>query len=300
MTMVPMDERQGWIWLDGRMVPWQDAKIHFLTHGLHYGSAVFEGERAYGGRVFHLERHGRRLANSAAIMDMALPFEPAAIDAAAAEVVRANGLKDAYVRRLAWRGSEQIMVGAPGSRIHVAVAAWTLGTYFDPEAKLQGIRLAMADWRRPPPECIPCKAKASGLYMICTLSRHAAERAGYADALMLDWRGQVAEATGANVFFVEDGALHTPVPDCFLDGITRQTVIGLARRRGVEVVERTIMPAEIAGFDGCFLTGSAAEITAVGEIAGTRFPVPALVRQLAGDYTALVRAEGKEVLSDAA
>ncbi len=289
MSLVPYDDRDGVIWLDGAMVPWREAKLHVLSHALHYASAVFEGERAYGGRVFKLAEHSERLLESARILDMTLPYSAAEIDAATREVLAANKIVDGYVRPIAWRGSEQMGVAAQDVTIHVAIAAWEWGAYFGDEA-LRGIRLGTAPYRRPSPETAPVKSKAAGLYMICTLARHKVQAAGYTDALMLDWRGRVAEATGANIFLVFDGALHTPTPDCFLDGITRRTIMDLARRRGIEVVERAIMPDEIAKADEVFLTGTAAEVTPVSEIDDHRFQVGPITRRMVEDYAALVRA----------
>jgi len=283
------DRFEGEIWYDGEFVPWEDAKLHVLSHGLHYASAVFEGERSYGGEIFKLEEHTDRLFFSAETLDMKIPFTREQINEACREALRRNGLVDAYVRPIAWRGSEMMAVSAQKTTIHVAIAVWQWPSYFDPEIKLKGIRLDMSEWRRPDPRTIPAKAKAAGLYMICTLSKHAAERKGYQDALMLDWRGQVAEATGANVFFVKDGKLHTPTPDCFLDGITRRTVMDLARRRGIEIVERAIMPEEMEGFEQCFLTGTAAEVTPVSEIGPYRFEVGEITKTLMNDYMEEVR-----------
>jgi branched-chain amino acid aminotransferase len=298
MSMLPMDERDGAIWLDGTLVPWRDARIHVLSHGLHYASAVFEGERVYGGRVFELAAHGRRLLRSCAIMDMECPYGAAALDQAAIAVVRANGIEDGYLRRIAWRGSEQLRVAARATRIHVAIATWPWPRYFAGDA--EGLRLALGDWRRPAPDTAPVLAKASCLYAIGTLAKHAAERAGCDDALLLDWRGRVAEATGANVFFIQEGVLHTPVPDAFLDGITRQTVIGLARARGLEVVERVIMPDELSTFEACFLTGSAAEVAPVRQIGPHRFAPSPITRQLVDDYAALVRQPTADMAQPAA
>ncbi len=283
------DRFEGEIWYDGAFVPWQDAKLHVLSHGLHYASAVFEGERAYGGEIFKLEEHTDRLFFSAEMLDMKIPFTREEINAACREALKRNDLVDAYVRPIAWRGSEMMAVSAQKTTIHVAIAVWQWPSYFDPEIKLKGIRLDISDWRRPDPRTIPAKAKAAGLYMICTLSKHAAERKGYQDALMLDWRGQVAEATGANVFFVREGKLHTPTPDCFLDGITRRTVMDLARRRGIEIVERAIMPEEMESFEQCFLTGTAAEVTPVSEIGPYRFEVGEITKTLMNDYMEEVR-----------
>ncbi len=288
----PFDQFEGEIWHDGAFVPWEEAKLHVLSHGLHYASAVFEGERAYGGEIFKLEEHTDRLFSSAEMLDMQIPFSREEINEACKEALRRNDLVDAYVRPIAWRGSEMMAVSAQKTKIHVAIAVWQWPSYFDPEIKLKGIRLDISEWRRPDPRTIPAKAKAAGLYMICTLSKHTAERKGYQDALMFDWRGQVAEATGANVFFVQGGVLHTPTPDCFLDGITRRTVIDLARRRGIEVVERAIMPEEMEGFEQCFLTGTAAEVTPVSEIGPYRFEVGGITRTLMDDYMAEVRPKG--------
>lgn len=288
MAGVPFDQLDGHIWYDGVMVPWADAKVHVLSHGLHYASSVFEGERAYGGEIFKLREHTERLHRSAHLLGFDIPYSVETIDAACVELLAKQGLKDAYVRPIAWRGSEMMGVAAQSNTIHLAIAIWQWPSYFDPEQKLKGIRLDMADYCRPDPRTIPCESKAAGLYMICTLSKHAAEAKGYADALMLDWRGQVAEATGANVFFVKEGKIHTPTPDCFLDGITRRTVIDLAKRRGIEVVERVIMPEEMAEFEECFLTGTAAEVTPVSEIGPYNFVVGDIPRQLIKDYEAEV------------
>jgi len=289
---VPFDQRDGDIWMDGVFVPWKDAKLHVLSHGLHYASCVFEGERAYGGEIFECEAHTDRLFASAKAMGFELPYSPAAINAAKRETLARTGLADAYVRPVAWRGSEMMGVSAQQNTIRVAIAVWPWPSYFDPAALERGIRLDMADWRRPDPASAPCHAKAAGLYMICTLSKHAAEAKGYADALMLDYRGHVAEATGANVFFVKDGRIHTPTPDCFLDGITRRTVIRLARERGLEVVERTILPDELDGFEECFLTGTAAEVTPVGEIGPYSFTVGEITRSLVKAYKVAVQPKG--------
>ncbi|MBN8920098.1 MAG: branched-chain amino acid aminotransferase, partial [Rhizobiales bacterium] len=264
------DQRDGVIWYDGKLVPWADAKLHVLSHGLHYASCVFEGERAYGGQIFKCTEHSERLKQSARVLDFEIPFSAAEIDAAKRLVLEKNGLADAYVRPVAWRGSEMMGVSAQHNMIHLAIATWEWPSYFDPAERLKGIRLALADYRRPDPRTAPVLAKAAGLYMICTISKHRAERDGYADAMMLDWEGRVAECTGANIFFVKDGKIHTPTADCFLDGITRKTVIELARRRGIEVNERRIQPDELTGFSECFITGTAAEVTAVSEIADWR------------------------------
>ena len=279
MSLIPFNDRDGFIWFNGKLVPWREAQIHVLSHGLHYASVVFEGQRAYNGEIFKLKEHTARLFNSARILDFEIPYTEDEINAACNEVMKANNLPDGYFRPVAWRGPEQMGVAAQATKTHVAIAGWEWPSYFDPQLRDKGIRLDMAEWHRPAPNCAPTAAKASGLYMICTLSKHAAERKGYNDALMLDYRNQVAEATGANVFFVQDGKLHTPVPDCFLDGITRRTVVGLAQKRGIEIVERAIQPDEMASFEQCFLTGTAAEVTAVGEITKT----------LRSDYEQLVR-----------
>lgn len=289
MSLIPFDAREGTIWYDGAMVPWKDAKIHVLSHGLHYGSSVFEGERAYGGRIFKSREHAERLLRSAELLDFRIPYTADAIEAAKDLVLKTSGLTDAYLRPVAWRGSEMMGVAAQNNTIHLAIAAWEWPSYFDPETKMKGIRLDIADYRRPDPRTAPSSSKAAGLYMICTISKHRAENKGYADALMLDWEDNVAECTGANVFFVRDGVLHTPLADRFLNGITRQTVIELARRRGVDVVERRILPAELEGFSECFITGSAAEVTPVSEIGPYRFVPASLTKTLMDDYTAEVQ-----------
>ena len=282
------DQRDGFIWMNGALIPWTDARVHVLTHGLHYASSVFEGERAYAGTIFKLREHTERLIYSAKELGFEIPYAAGEIDAACIETLEANGLVDGYLRPVAWRGSEMMGVSAQNNRINLAIAAWEWPSYFDPEERLEGIRLDMADYRRPSPETAPCHAKAAGLYMICTLSKHAAESKGYADALMLDWRGRVAEATGANVFFVDNGVLHTPEPDCFLDGITRRTVMDLARARGLEIIERAIMPAEMENFSECFITGTAAEVTPVSEIGPYKFTPGDISINLLNDYLALV------------
>jgi len=284
MSIVPFDQREGVIWMNGEFVPWKDAKVHVLTHGLHYGSGVFEGERAYGGEIFKLTEHTQRLFDSAEILDMKIPYTVAEIDAACRETLKKQGFADAYVRPIAWRGSEMMGVAAQNTKINVAIAIWQWPAYFDPTQLEKGIRLDIAEYRRPDPMTAPSKAKAVGLYMICTISKHKAERKGYADALMLDWRGQVAECTGANVFFVKNGEIHTPTPDCFLDGITRRTVISLAQKRQIKVNERAIMPEELKGFEQCFIVGTAAEVTPVGEIGPYKFAVGDLTRTLRSDY----------------
>lgn len=286
------DDRDGVIWFDGKMVPWRDAKIHVLTHALHYASSVFEGARCYGGTVFALSMHSQRLIDSAKILGFDLPWSRAEIDDAVNATVAANNLTDCYVRPVAWRGSEQMGVAAQKTKPHMAIAVWEWGAYYGDAALTKGLRLNIAPWRRPAPYTAPVHAKAAGLYMICTMSKHAAADAGYDDALMLDWRGQVAEATGANIFFLKDGKLHTPTPDCFLDGITRRTVIGLAKARGIEVVERAIWPEEMESFEQAFLTGSAAEVTPLAEIGPWRFEVGATTLGLASDYRGHVRKLG--------
>ncbi|MCY6379569.1 branched-chain amino acid aminotransferase [Hoeflea prorocentri] len=289
MASVPFDQLEGEIWYNDEFVPWKDAKLHVLSHGLHYASSVFEGERAYGGVIFKLREHTERLHKSAELLGFEIPYSIEEIDEACNELLKRQGFEDAYVRPIAWRGSEMMGVSAQHNRINLAIAIWQWPSYFKPEERLKGIRLDMATYRRPDPATIPCESKAAGLYMICTLSKHEAESKGYADALMLDWRGQVAEATGANVFFVKDGVIHTPTPDCFLDGITRRTVIELARKRGYEVVERAIMPEEMQGFEECFLTGTAAEVTPVSEIGEYRFSVGEITTNLVNDYAQAVQ-----------
>lgn len=289
MSLLPFDDRDGVVWYDGALVPWREANIHVLTHGLHYGSCVFEGERVYNGKVFKLTEHSERLAASARILGFELPYSVAEIDAATNETVKAMGFADAYVRPVAWRGSEMMGVAAQSSKIHVAIAVWQWPSYFSPEAKMAGIKLMWAPWRRPAPDMAPTASKAAGLYMICTLSKHEAEAKGYQDALMLDYRGYLAEATGANLFLVMDGKIHTPKPDCFLDGITRRTVIDLAKARGIEVIERHIQPDELANTQEVFLTGTAAEVTPVGQIGEHSFTPGRVCETLVKDYDALVR-----------
>ncbi len=290
MALIPFDDRDGVIWYDGALVPWREAKLHVLSHGLHYASGVFEGERVYAGQVFKLTEHTRRLFHSAEALGFEIPSTIAELDQATREVVAAQNIVNGYVRPVAWRGSEMMAVSAQQTKIHLAIAAWEWPPYFGDEARLRGIRLKTAKWRRPAPDTAPTDCKAAGLYMICTLSKHAAEAEGYDDALMLDWRGRVAEATGANIFLVQDGALHTPTPDCFLDGITRRTVIELAQKRGIEVVERAIMPEDLTQADEVFLTGTAAEVTPVGEIDAHHFQVGPITRFMIEDYDEIVRA----------
>ena len=287
--VIPFDQRDGSLWYDGRLVPWKSAQTHVLTHGLHYASSVFEGERIYNGRIYKLKEHTARLFMSAETLGMKIPFTQDDINAACLASAEAQGIKDGYIRPIAFRGSEMMAVSAQNTTIHVAIACWPWPSYFSPAEKLKGIRLDISRWKRPSPETEPVHAKAAGLYMICTLSKHAAESEGYADALMLDWRGQIAEATGANVFLGIGGELHTPTPDCFLDGITRRTVIELARKRGIKVTERAIMPEELEKADEVFIVGTAAEVTPVGEIGPHNFQVGPLARQLVADYAATVR-----------
>lgn len=287
--LVPFHDRDGFIWFDGKLTPWRDAKVHVLTHGLHYGSAVFEGERVYGGKVFKLAEHSERLVKSGEILGMNIPFSAAEIDAATNETVKANNIVDGYVRPIAWRGSEMMGVAAQANKIHLAIACWVWPSYWSPEARMRGIRLNISEWRRPHPQTAPTASKAAGLYMICTMSKHKAEADGYEDSLMLDYRGQVAEATGANIFFVFDGELHTPTPDCFLDGITRRTVIDIAKKRGLKVIERAILPEDMSKATECFLTGTAAEVTPVREIGPYTFTPGEISKTLISDYDTLVR-----------
>ncbi len=284
----PFDDRDGQIWFDGKLVDWRDAKVHVLTHALHYASSVFEGARAYSGTVFKLREHNERLIASAEMLGMTMTQSVEELDEAVIQTLKANNLTDAYVRPLVWRGAEQMGVAAENAIIHHSVAVWSWPSYFSPEAREKGLRLMIADWKRPSPETIPAKAKAAGLYMICTLTKHKATAEGYDDALMMDWRGRVAECTGANIFFRQGDVLHTPTPDCFLDGITRRTVMELARARGIDVVERVIMPEELADFEECFITGTAAEVTPIGEIGPHTFAVGEITRNLMQDYDDLV------------
>ncbi len=299
-TPESMDDRDGWIWLDGKLVPWRDARPHVLTHALHYGSGVFEGERIYGGRVFRLAAHSARLIRSARLVDMELPWTREQIDAATREVVRANALKSGYVRPLAWRGSEVLGVSGLGTDIHLAIAPWAWGAYFSPEARLRGIRLTMATYRRPSPESAPGDSKATGLYIICTLEKDRAIKAGFDDALMLDWKGRVSEATGANIFLVIDGKLVTPRPDNFLDGITRRAVMGLAQARGITVEEREVWPDDLARASEVFLTGSASEITPVRELAGQHYQVGPVTPRLIDDFAKLVLRDDCEGFGESA
>ena len=299
MALVPFDDRDGLIWMDGALVPWRDAKLHVLSHGLHYASGVFEGERAYSGRIFKLREHTERLIASGRILGFEIPWSAEQIDAACRAVLAANTLTDAYVRPIAWRGSEQLSVSAQNSRVHLAIACWAWPNLFGAD-RMKGVRLGMAPWKRPHPETAPTASKAAGLYMIGTLSKHAAEAAGFDDALVLDWRGRVSEATGANIFFVMDGAIHTPTPDCFLDGITRRTVMDLARRRRMQVVERVIGLDELPRASEAFLTGTAAEVTPVREIAGHLYTPGPITETLLREYDALVRMAPAEASSRAA
>jgi branched-chain amino acid aminotransferase len=289
MTIMPFDDRDGWIWMDGQIIPWREAKVHVLTHGLHYASSVFEGERMYGGEIYKLQEHTERLFASARELDFEIPYTIEQINQACRDICARNGLTDAYVRPVAWRGTEMMAVSAQTTKIHVAIASWDWPSYFDPATKAKGIRLAWAKYKRPSPETEPVHAKAAGLYMICTISKHAAERDGFADAMFLDYRGYVAEATGANVLFVRDGVIHTPLPDCFLNGITRQSVIALAKARGIEVIERHIEKPELATFTECFLVGSAAEVTPVSQIGEFNFTPGAISLSLMEEYAAMVR-----------
>jgi len=296
MESIPFDDRDGVIWFNGELIPWRDGKLHVLSHALHYASSVFEGERSYGGSIFKLTEHSERFAFSAQTLGFEIPYSVAEIDAACIETCKANDIIDGYVRPVAWRGSEMMGVSAQGTKINVAIAAWAWPSYFSPEARMKGIRLKTSEWRRPSPETAPVHAKAAGLYMICTLSKHAAEAEGFDDCLMLDWRGHVAEATGANIFIsFGDGKLHTPTPDCFLNGITRRTVIELAEKRCIEVIERTILPDELKDATEIFLTGTAAEVTPVGEIDDLSFTVGDITKWMMDDYD---KAVGKQPPKD--
>ena len=288
--MAGYDDRDGKIWMDGQLVDWRDANVHILTHALHYASSVFEGERAYNGKIFKSVEHSERLLKSGEMLDMPIPYTVEEIEAAKKAVLDANGLTDAYIRVVAWRGAgEDMGVASARNPVRMAVAAWTWGAYYG-DAKMKGAKLDIAKWKRPSPETIPTAAKAAGLYMICTMSKHAAEAKGCSDALFLDYRGYVAEATGANIFFVKDGEVHTPIPDAILNGITRQTVIGMLRDKGINVIERRIQLEELAYFEQCWLTGTAAEVTPVGQIGDYTFEVGDITRSIAEDYEALVRA----------
>jgi len=296
MSLVPYDDRDGYIWYDGEMKPWRDVQCHVLTHALHYASAVFEGTRVYDGEGFKLTQHNERLKKSAEIMGFEIPYDVATIDQACKQVIAANGLADGdgYLRPIAWRGSEMMGVSAQACKIHLAIAAWEWPAYFTPEARMEGIRMTWAKYRRPAPDTAPTQSKAAGLYMICTLCKHDAEAAGYNDALMLDYRGYLAEGSGANLFLAIDGKLHTPIPDCFLNGLTRQTVIELAKARSIEVIERHIKPEELKDANEVFLTGTAVEVTPVKEIAEHNFQVGQLTRELMSDFDALTRQSAKK------
>lgn len=289
MSLLSFDDRDGKIWFNGRLVEWRDAQIHVLSHGLHYGSCVFEGERVYNGEIFKLREHTQRLFKSAEYLGFEIPFTMDEIDDACRATVAAQGFTDSYIRPVVWRGSEMMGVSAQESKINVAIAVWEWPSYFDPEERARGIRLDISKWRRPSPDTIPCFSKAAGLYMICTLSKHEAESKGYADALMYDYRGLIAEATGANIFFVKDGKLHSPKPDCFLDGITRQSVIEIAHKHKIEVIDRAIKPEEMADFEQCFITGTAAEVTPVAEIGPYSFESGRITRTLMEDFDRLIR-----------
>ncbi len=299
MALIPFDDRDGLIWFDGEMVPWRNAKLHVLTHGLHYASAVFEGERAYGGNIFKLEEHTQRLINSAKLLGFDLPQSAAEINAACNAVLKANHLTDAYVRPLAYRGSQQLAVSAQLTKIHLVIACWSWPNLFG-EDRMKGVRLGLAEWRRPHPQTAPTASKAAGLYMIGTMAKHDAEALGFNDALMLTWDGYVGEATGANIFFVIDGKIHTPTPDCFLDGITRRTVISLARARGFEVIERHITLEDMATATEAFLAGTAAEVTPIRQIGTQDFTPGKITETLVADYSALVMMQPEEVAKRAA
>ena len=283
-----MENKEGLIWYNGDLVDWKDAKLHLLSHGLHYASSVFEGERAYSGKIFKLNEHTERLLDSASQLDLNVPYTLSEIKAACCLVLEKNNLTDAYIRPIIWRGAETMGVSAPNSKIHCAIAVWEWPSYFSPEDKLKGIKLTLSKWKRPSPETIPCKAKAAGLYMICTLSKQEAESRGYDDALMLDWKGQVAEATGANIFFIIGNEIHTPIPDCFLDGITRRTVIEIAKEQGLKIIERKIEIDELSDFEQCFITGTAAEVPPVSEIDNFNFSVGDQIMKLSDSYIDLV------------
>jgi len=290
MEPVPFDKRSGKIWFNGKLINWSDAKIHVLSHGLHYASCVFEGERVYDGKIFKLEEHTERLFHSASRMGFEIPYSKESLNKSCKEIVTIQKVKNGYVRPVAWRGSEMMAISAQKTKIHLAIAAWDWGSYFDPSLKLRGIKLNISKWRRPAPNTIPWDTKASGLYMICTLSKHEAEKEGFADSLMLDHEDNVAEATGANIFFKNSkGELHTPTPDSFLDGITRRSIMKLASSKNIKVIERKIKPDELSNFTGCFLTGTAAEITPVSQIDKYKFIVCDVIKDLSESYQQLVR-----------
>jgi len=290
MESIPYDKRSGKIWFNGKTVEWADANIHILNHGLHYASCVFEGERVYDGEIFKLEEHTERLFYSAKRMGIKVPYTQSEINEACKKIINIQKVQNGYVRPIIWRGSEMMAISAQQTKIHVAIATWEWGSYFDPKLKVEGIKLNISKWKRPAPDTIPWDTKASGLYMICTLSKHEAERDGYTDSLMLDHEGNVAEATGANIFFKDkDGNLHTPTPDSFLDGITRRTVIDIAKSKNIKVIERKITPDELKNFTGCFLTGTAAEVTPVSQIANYNFKVCKTIIELSDSYQLIVR-----------
>jgi branched-chain amino acid aminotransferase len=290
MESIPYDKRSGKIWFNGKTIDWADANIHILNHGLHYASCVFEGERVYEGEIFKLEEHTERLFYSAKRMGITVPYTQAEINDACRKIINIQKVQNGYVRPLIWRGSEMMAISAQKNKIHVAIATWEWGSYFDPKLKLNGIKLDISKWRRPAPNTIPWDTKAAGLYMICTLSKHEAEAQGFTDSLMLDFEGNIAEATGANVFFKnQSGELHTPIPDSFLDGITRREIIKIANSKGIKVVERKIKPEEMKDFSGCFLTGTAAEVTPVSQIAKYNFKVCNVITDLDESYQNLVR-----------
>ena len=288
--MIPYDKRDGKIWYNSELVNWSDVKLHVLSHGLHYASCVFEGERVYDGEIFKLEEHTSRFFHSAKRMGFEIPYSEDQINKASKNIISVQKVENGYVRPIAWRGSEMMAISAQQTKIHVAIATWEWGSYFDPKLKVEGIKLNISKWKRPAPDTIPWDTKASGLYMICTLSKHEAERDGYTDSLMLDHEGNVAEATGANIFFKDkDGNLHTPTPDSFLDGITRRTVIDIAKSKNIKVIERKIAPDELKNFTGCFLTGTAAEVTPVSQIANYNFKVCKTIIELSDSYQLIVR-----------
>jgi len=288
MTLIPFDDRDGFIWMDGKIIPWRDAKIHVLTHGLHYGSCVFEGVRAYGGKIFKLREHSERLIKSGELLGFTIPYSLEQLEQAQRDILAKQNIQNGYLRPVAWRGSEMMAISAQKTKIHVAIASWEWPSYFSKDAKERGLKLQLSKWARPAPNMAPTASKAAGLYMICTLSKHTAEAAGFDDALMLDYRGLIAEATGANMFFVMNGELHTPTPDCFLDGITRRTVMELAKKRGIKVIERHIKLEELAQATEVFLVGTAAEVTPIGLIGEQAFTVGEITKQLMDDYSKLV------------
>ena len=289
MELIPYDKRDGKIWFNGKIIEWSDAKIHVLNHGLHYASCVFEGERVYDGEIFKLREHTERLFYSAETLGFKISYSKNEIDEACKKIISVQKVENGYVRPVAWRGSEMMAISAQQTKIHVAIATWEWGSYFASDMKLKGIKLNVSKWRRPHPNTAPCKTKAAGLYMICTLSKHEAEAKGFHDSLMLDYAGNVAEATGANIFFVEGKNLHTPTPDCFLDGITRRTIIDIAKNKGLNILERTITLDELKKFEGCFLTGTAADVTPVSRIEDHQFKVVDIIKDLSRSYQTLVK-----------